>query len=64
MNHQADRSTPKCLAFVPVGRRGEEGGAGTNLGQMKHMSLASFSSSFSWQSFMGGFNEGGTATMA
>ena len=21
MNHQADRSTPKCLAFVPVGRR-------------------------------------------
>ena len=43
MNHQANRSAPKYLAFVPAGRRGR--GAATNLGQMKHMSLFSSSSS-------------------
>ena len=37
MNHQADRPTPKCLAFVPGCCKWE---GGTNLGQMKHMSLS------------------------
>ena len=40
MNHQADRPTPKCLAFVPGCWKWEGGASGTNLGQMKHMSLS------------------------